>query len=58
MRIIVPLFRQSLVRMFVDAAGRDDARRVLAAVAEYRGTDRNIRPGEVARVQALVAREG
>jgi aminoglycoside phosphotransferase (APT) family kinase protein len=57
MRVIVPLFRSTLVRTFVNAAGRDDARRALAAVADYRSGDRNIRPRELARVEALVARE-
>jgi len=57
LRVIVPLYRSTLVRTFVTAAGRDDARRALAAVADYRSGDRNIRPGELARVEALVARE-
>jgi aminoglycoside phosphotransferase (APT) family kinase protein len=57
MRVIVPLFRKLFARVFVDAAGRDTARRALRAVASYRSDDRNIRPGERTRLDALVARE-
>lgn len=57
MRAVVPLFRRRFATTFVRAAGLADARRALPAAAAHRLNDRNIRPGERARMDALVARE-
>jgi aminoglycoside phosphotransferase (APT) family kinase protein len=57
-RLATPRIRRRLVRTFLDASGvLDDARRVLAATAEFRLNDRNIRPGEADAIRALVERE-
>ncbi|MEJ7583723.1 MAG: phosphotransferase [Acidimicrobiales bacterium] len=58
MRAVVSLFRRRFVEQFLAHAGRDDARRVLGAVRDYRGQDRNIRPTERANIDRLVAAEG
>lgn len=55
MRAVVRLFRGRLVNRFVDRCGRAAAEALLPAVADYRLTDRNVRPEEADRVRALVA---
>ncbi len=55
MRAVVAVFRRVFVARFLAAAGRDDARRVLAAAGEYRIQDRNVRPRERQAVERLVA---
>jgi aminoglycoside phosphotransferase (APT) family kinase protein len=52
-----PAVRRRLVDRFLDAAGRDDARRALHAAGERRRADPNVRPSEAAAIDALVARE-
>lgn len=55
-RAIVGGFRKLFVRHFVDAAGRDGARRFLRAAGEYRRADPNVTDAERARVEVLVRR--
>ena len=56
LRTVVRLLRGRLVDRFVDGCGRSAAQALLPLVAEYRLTDRNVRPEEAARVRALAAR--
>lgn len=51
------LIRRRLVRAFLDAVGRDEARRALPAAAEHRLADRSVRPAEATAIRALVAAE-
>src|SRR4051812_30505119 len=53
-KAFVSAFRKRFVRLFLDAADRDAAARVLPVVAEYRQQDRNIRPAESVALQRLV----
>ena len=57
LRILATLFRGLMVRMFLAAAGKEEARKHLATVAEYRRNDRNIRPGERRALDRLVEKE-
>lgn len=57
MRALVSVFRRRFVERFLLLAGRNEARRALAAVADYRAGDRNIRPSERAAIDRLVAKE-
>ncbi len=50
------LLRRRLVNAFVDRCGRPAATDLLPAAARYRRRDRNVRPEEAARIDALVAR--
>jgi len=54
---IEPMVRRHLVDVFLDSAGRDDARRVLAVAAERRLADHNVRPAEVQAIRRFVQRE-
>jgi Ser/Thr protein kinase RdoA (MazF antagonist) len=57
-RALTPRLRADLVRTFLRATGiEDEARQVLAAVADVRSTDPNVRPGEAAAIRRLVATE-
>ncbi|WP_426571154.1 phosphotransferase family protein [Aquihabitans sp. McL0605] len=57
-RAITPWIRKRLVATFLRASGVvEEARAVLAAAAEDRLLDRNVRPGEALAIKALVARE-
>ncbi|HEX2575187.1 MAG TPA: phosphotransferase [Aquihabitans sp.] len=56
-RMVTPLLRRRLVATFLRHAGRDEARRVLAATADHRLIDPNLRPAEAAAIRELVARE-
>lgn len=57
MSALVSMFRRRFVARFLASAGREDARRVLAAVAGYRTGDRNTRPTERGAIERLVASE-
>ena len=57
MRALVSVFRRRFVKRFLAGAGREDARRVLAAVGDHRAGDRNIRPSERMAIEALVVKE-
>lgn len=57
MTVFLSLFRRRFVESFLRAAGREPARADLAAVAEYRANDRNIRPAEREALARLVAAE-
>ena len=50
------VLRRRFVDRFVDGCGRAGALALLADVAAYRLTDRNVRPEEAARIHALVAK--
>lgn len=55
-RALVPPIRRTLLSTFLASSGvHEDARAVLAEVAEDRLTDRNIRPGEALAIRKLVA---
>jgi tRNA A-37 threonylcarbamoyl transferase component Bud32 len=55
-RRAVPWIRRQLVSTFLASSGvRDGARAVLAAVADVRLTDPNVRPGEARQIRKLVA---
>ncbi|MBX3287086.1 MAG: phosphotransferase, partial [Actinobacteria bacterium] len=55
-RALVPRIRRTLLSTFLEASGVvDDARAVLAEVAEVRLLDRNVRPGEALAIRKLVA---
>ncbi len=55
-RALVPQIRRTLLSNFLQASGlRQEARAVLADVAEVRLTDRNVRPGEASAIRKLVA---
>ncbi len=56
LRLAAAVLRRRLVRVFVDAAGRDEAAAQLRAVAEIRRNDRNTRPAEVVAMDRLVER--
>lgn len=56
-RRATPALRRYLTHRFLAGAGRDEARRVLAAVAAVRLADRNVLPAEAVAISALVARE-
>ena len=56
-RRIEPVVRRRLLAAFLSDGRRDEARAALATVAELRLRDRNIRPEEVGRIEALVAAE-
>lgn len=47
--------RSVFVRAFLERAGRDEAERWLATVAEERLTDRNVRPSEAEAIRRIVA---
>ncbi len=55
LQVVVAAFRRRLIDRFVDQAGRAAALAILPAVADYRLADRNNRPEEIARIEALVA---
>jgi aminoglycoside phosphotransferase (APT) family kinase protein len=55
LRFVVATFRRRLIERFVDQAGRAAALAILPAVADYRLADRNNRPEEITRLEALVA---
>jgi aminoglycoside phosphotransferase (APT) family kinase protein len=57
-RRIVSLVRRLLVSEFLRHAGRAAALRHLPAVAQFRLSDRNIRPGEQAAIRALLRQHG
>ena len=52
---ITRLVRGRLMDRLVDACGRADAIAMVPTMAEYRLTDRNVRPEEAARIRQLVA---
>lgn len=55
-RALVPRIRRALLSTFLSSSGvHEEARAVLAEVAEDRLTDRNIRPGEARQIRKLVA---
>lgn len=54
-RVIAIFIRRRLVDRFVDRCGRDEARALLPATADYRLRDRNVRPQEADRIRRLVA---
>lgn len=56
--VAIRWIRRQLVSTFLRATGMEtEARRVLAATAEERMADRNVRPGEASAIRALVERE-
>ncbi len=57
LRLVLAQFRRRLVERFLVAAGRDEARAVLQAMAAYRSKDRNVRPGELVALERLVRDE-
>jgi aminoglycoside phosphotransferase (APT) family kinase protein len=54
-RLLAPLARRLFLRSFLGALDRDAARRAIPAVVEHRRRDRNMAPGEVARMEELAA---
>jgi Ser/Thr protein kinase RdoA (MazF antagonist) len=52
---LTKLVRGRLIDRFVDACGRAAAIAMVPVMAEYRLTDRNVRPEEAERIHALVA---
>jgi hypothetical protein len=54
---VLPWYQRRLTDAFLDIAGRDGARQALAAVAEQRIGDPNVRPGEAHAIRRLVAAE-
>ena len=57
LQTLARLIQQRFAAAFIDAAGRAPAARQLPAVLTHRLGDRNMRPGERARMEALTARE-
>jgi aminoglycoside phosphotransferase (APT) family kinase protein len=55
-RLLAPLARRAFLRAFLGTLDRDAARRAIPAVVEHRRRDRNMGPGEVARMVKLVER--
>jgi len=55
---IVELIRRLLVSEFLRHAGKPAALRHLAAVAQVRLDDRNVRPGEQQAIHALLRQHG
>lgn len=56
--VAIRRIRRQLVSTFLRSTGMEtEARRVLAATAEERMTDRNVRPGEAVAIRTLVERE-
>lgn len=55
-RLVVGVFRRRLMSRFLARCDRAAAMALLPAVAEYRLTDRNVRPEEADRIRALVRR--
>jgi aminoglycoside phosphotransferase (APT) family kinase protein len=55
-RLLAPLARRVFLRSFLGALDRDGARRAIPAVVEHRRRDRNMSPGELARMAKLADR--
>jgi aminoglycoside phosphotransferase (APT) family kinase protein len=51
-------FRNSFLRAYLRAADRDAARSALPAIVEWKTSDKNMDPDEVAAMRVLLAREG
>jgi tRNA A-37 threonylcarbamoyl transferase component Bud32 len=56
-RALIATLRRRFLDGFLAGAGRDEARAVLAPVADYRLRDRNVRPNEAEGIRRLVAAE-
>jgi hypothetical protein len=54
LRPVAGRVRSRFVARFVDLAGREAARAVLGVAAKRRLADPHVRPGEAARVRALI----
>jgi aminoglycoside phosphotransferase (APT) family kinase protein len=57
-RVVAGAARRQFLASFLNEAGRAGARPWLAAVAEERAHDRNLRPAELDRMRRLAARQG